>query len=149
MESSLSPESRRQSRFQSSEALKIIYNRKREIHRLFEKNLPKIIIKSKNTLNKKDRSFVTLSQNSTNSKITQKKNLELLTAEDLNSIVQRKMHNTSGRLTPYSKISRLTPDPREKTTTPDIFYKALNTILKAPSKSNYKKLRKSRISHLI
>lgn len=154
---SISPSSvdRQQARIQTSEALKVILRQKRKIHRLFEKNLPKIIAKSKKSINKSarpnsnDHSQNMFAQGSPSSICNRRKPSIDYSQNDFTNLIQNSMYKTAEKLSHNAKFIKLSPKIRERNATPDIWVKGLQTVVKFSAKGNYKRLKKSKISILV
>lgn len=158
MSISISPDSKRKSRIQSSEALKSIMTEKKKIHRLFEKKIPRVIAKSIKLKNKPSLNLQTLNTLNTetsfyirtqSSPIKKKPSLHN-DNDDFTQSLQRRMNKTSEKFASWSKITNKAARIRARAATPDIFYKALSTVFKEPKKKSFdKNLSGPKVSRII
>jgi hypothetical protein len=152
MSFSLSPEEKRKNRIQSSEAFKSILHQKRRIHRLFEKKIPKVIAKSVRCKSKASigSHLENLNHLQTQSSPFQEKIKPLYLNEDLSESIQKRMNKTSQKFVSWSKITNKASRIRAKAATPEIYYKALQTVFKDSTiKPSMSKLKTGKISRIV
>ena len=155
MSISISPEDKRKLRIKSSEALKSIMTQKRRIHRLFEKKIPRAIARS---VKSKKKPSLILSNFRTETPFyiqTQSSPLKQKSSsnsfnEDPAESLKRRLDRTSLKFASWSKIKTNAARIRSKTSSSDIYHRALNTVLKEPKiNSSSKKFAGPKVSRIV